>query len=82
MPEASGEMMCHFIREVPGGIELRTRFWLGWNIINGREVKMMPDGEVTPEFKVRALLAHNMKEFHNLAELLPLIYPEQKDNWA
>ena len=81
MPGASGEMMCHFIREVPDGIELRTRFWLGWNVINGKEVKFLPDGEVTPDFMVRGLLEHNMKEFHNLAELLPLIYPEQKDNW-
>jgi len=82
MPNASGEMMCHFIREIPSGIELRTRFWMGWNIINGKAVKTLPDGEVTPEFKVRGLLAHNMKEFYNLADLLPRLYPEQKDNWA
>ncbi len=77
----SAELMCHFVRETADGIELRSRFWLGWSIINGKPVKMLPDGEVTPDFKARGLLAHNMKEFQNLAELLPLIYPEQKDNW-
>ena len=55
--------------------------WLGWHIIGGKPCKILPDTEKTPPQKPKALLAHNMKEFQNLAELLPLIYPEQKDNW-
>ena len=81
-PKASAEVMCHFVRETEEGIELRSRFWLGWHIIGGKPVKMLPDGEITPLIKPRMLLAHNMKEFANLAELLPRIYPEQKDNWG
>lgn len=77
----SGEVMCHFVREVKDGIELRSRFWLGWNIIAGRPVRMLPDGETTPLQKPQLLLGHNIKEFTNLAKLLPAIYPEQKDNW-
>lgn len=81
-PMASAEVMCHFVREIEGGIELRSRFWLGWHIIGGKPVKMLPDGEITPMIKPKMLLAHNMKEFQNLADLLPRIYPEEKDNWV
>lgn len=80
-PGASAEVMCHFVREVEGGIELRSRFWLGWHIINGREVRMQPKNETTPLEKPRLLLKHNMKEFANLANLLPQIFEEEKDNW-
>ena len=44
-------------------------------------MKILPDEEMTPLIKPKMLLAHNMKEFTNLARLLPQIYPEQKDNW-
>ena len=29
-------VMTHFLRSVPGGSELRTRFWMGWHIISGK----------------------------------------------
>ena len=80
-PGAMGQVMCHFVREVPGGIELRTRFWNGWHILSGKPVKLLPDGESASLEVARGLLAHNMREFGNLADLLPRIYPEQKDNW-
>lgn len=79
--KASAEVMCHFVRETEDGIELRSRFWLGWHIIDGKPVKLLPDGEKTPLEKARSLLAHNMVEFQNLSVLLPKIYPEEKDNW-
>lgn len=81
-PMASAETMCHFVRETEDGIELRSRFWLGWHIIDGRAVRMLPEGEVTPLMKAQLLLKHNMEEFENLARLLPRLYPEQKDNWS
>ena len=80
-PMASSEVMCHFVREIDGGIELRSRFWLGYHIIGGKPVKILSDDETTPLMKAKLLLAHNMKEFPNLADLLPKIYPEEKDNW-
>lgn len=81
-PMASAECMCHFVREIDGGIELRSRFWLGYHVINGKAIKMLKDGEVTPIEKPQLLLKHNMEEYQNLADLLPQIYPEEKDNWA
>ncbi len=78
---APGTIMCHFVRDIEGGIELRTRFWMGVAYIKGRIVKMLPDGVRMPEAPLRALNLHNIKEFTNLAALLPKIFPEQRDNF-
>lgn len=75
-------VMTHFLRPVEGGSELRSRFWFGWQIINGEAVKCIPDGVVIPSMAPKALLQHNVVEFTNLAALLPEIYPEEKDNWT
>lgn len=76
-----GTIMCHFIRDIEGGVELRTRFWMGYACIKGQTVKMIPDGVMIPDVPLRALNLHNIKEFTNLAALLPKIYPEERDNF-
>ncbi|MBE6914874.1 MAG: FAD-dependent oxidoreductase [Ruminococcaceae bacterium] len=68
--------MCHFLRPVEGGCELRTRFWMGYSIIGGKPVKVVPDGEKFPVEAAISLLMHNIKEFTNLAAILPEIYAE------
>jgi phloretin hydrolase len=75
-------VMTHFLRPVAGGSELRSRFWFGWQIMDRRPVKVIPDGTVIPEFVPVALLNHNVKEFTNLAAILPKVYAEEKENWA
>lgn len=81
-PFASAEtIMCHFVREIDGGIELRTRFWMGWTYDNGKDVKALPDEFRMPPMGPMSLLLHNIKEFTNLAALLPLVYEEEKNNW-
>ncbi len=81
-PLASTEtIMCHFVREIEGGIELRTRFWMGWTVVDGKDVKALPDKFRMPPFGPKMLLLHNIKEFSNLASLLPRIYEEEKDNF-
>lgn len=74
-------VMTHMIREVEGGIELRSRFWIGYQIINGQPVKLVPDGVRVPDFVPKGLFAHNLKEFTHLAHILPLVYAEEKDNF-
>jgi hypothetical protein len=74
-------VMCHFLRDIEGGSELRTRFWMGWAFKNGKLIKTIPDGVRMPEAPLRALNLHNIKEFTNLAALLPRIFPEEKDNF-
>ncbi len=73
--------MTHFVREIEGGIELRSRFWMGWNYENGRDVKKIEDGDRFPDFAVMSLALHNVKEFTNLAAILPELYAQEKDNW-
>jgi phloretin hydrolase len=73
--------MCHFVRESEGGVELRTRFWMGYVYQKGKVIKTIPDGVRIPEQPLRALNLHNIKEFTNLAALLPRIFPEERDNF-
>ena len=69
--------MTHFVRPTAKGSELRSRFWMGWSIVDGQPVKMIPDGVAIPEIAPMSLLQHNLKEFYNLAVLLPLVYAEE-----
>ena len=75
-------VMTHFLRPVEGGSQLRSRFWFGWQIIDGKPDKMIPDGVSIPVEAPKALLRHNVIEFTNLTALLPDIYPEEKNNWS
>ena len=69
----------HFVRPVEGGVELRSRFWFGWRLIGGKVVR--GDDITYPEGLPKSLLLHNIKEFTNLARLLPRLFPEERDNF-
>ncbi|BAK47015.1 hypothetical protein CXIVA_10480 [Clostridium sp. SY8519] len=79
--DSMSQLMCHFMRNTEEGTELRTRFWLGWDVVDGKAVKTLPDHESIPEEACHKLLLHNIKEFSNLASFLADIYAEEKDNW-
>lgn len=72
-------VMCHSIRPVDGGIELRSRFWLGYNIVDKKPVKILPKGAQVPLEAAKRLALHNVKEYSNLAKILPSIYEEEKN---
>jgi hypothetical protein len=74
--EKSPTIMVHFLRPVEGGCELRSRFWLGYHVIDGKPVKFLPDGCRIPLDGVKNLLMHNIKEFTHLASILPEVYAE------
>ena len=40
---------------------------------------MIPDGVAMPAVPLRALNLHNIREFTDLAALLPKIFPEERD---
>ena len=75
-------VMTHMARDIEGGCELRSRFWMGYQIIDGKAVKMIPDDMTFPEQVVAELLGHNFAEFTNLAAILPEVYEQEKDRWA
>ena len=74
-------IMTHMVREIEEGVELRSRFWIGYGLVNGQVVKLLPDGVQVPKEAPMGLFAHNLKEFGHLAAILPSLYAEEKDNW-
>lgn len=77
----SPAFMSHKWYAVDGGIMFESRFWMGVGYQDGRLVKLLPEGVKVPEAGPRALFNHNIKEYANLAAILPGIYQEEKDNW-
>lgn len=80
-PVSVDTIMTHFVRETEEGIELRSRFWIGYKLENGQVVKVIPDGVSIPLEVPKCLLDHNLKEFSHLAKILPLVYEENKNKW-
>jgi hypothetical protein len=74
----SPAFMCHFIGEITGGIEFRSRFWMGYHILNKKPYLLLPAGVRLPEMVPAGLARHNVYEYANLASFLPQIYEEQR----
>ena len=74
-------IMVHFVRPTADGCELRSRFWMGYCVKNGKPVKAIPDEVKIPAEAIKELFFHNIKEFTNLAALLPEVYAEFKDQF-
>lgn len=72
-------IMCHFIREIEGGVEFRTRFWMGYRIIDKKPVKLLPPEIQVPIKAIEALANHAVEEYTHLGSFLPKIYEEQKE---
>jgi hypothetical protein len=51
---------------------------MGFRMENGQIVKALPEGASIPEAAPKGLFAHNIKEFTNLASILPEIYAEME----
>lgn len=80
--ETSPTIMCHFVRPTRNGCELRTRFWFGYCVKNNQPVKCkVPPPRILPISLVQGLMAHNVKEFSNLAAILPEVYEEFHDQF-
>lgn len=65
----------HVGRAILGGIELRSRFWIGWTIVDRKPVRVA-QGIPLPEGMPKALAYHCANEFHNLAAILPSVFAE------
>ncbi|BBK78947.1 MULTISPECIES: DAPG hydrolase family protein [Clostridium] len=73
--------MTHKFYNVEGGMMFESRFWIGYKFENGEFIKIIPEGKSVPEIVPRSLFKHNIKEFTNLASILPRVYAEEKNNW-
>jgi hypothetical protein len=75
--------LAHHVRAVPGGSEMRSRFWMGGRHVAGRNlagglaatlarrVLKLTEGDA------RALLVHCAQEMPHLAGFLPTLHEEQ-----
>jgi len=75
-PIRAAAIMCHFCREIEGGIEFRTRFWLGYRFNKGRPMCVLPRGVRLPIEAPMGLAYHNVMEYSNLASILPELYAQ------
>lgn len=76
-----GVFMTHFFRETEQGGELRSRFWFGWKFEERKPVKALPEGAVVEKEPLLILLKHTIREFANLAAILPELFEEEKDRF-
>ncbi|MFW6676854.1 DAPG hydrolase family protein [Lacrimispora sp. AGF001] len=81
---AIGESSCacamtHKWYPYKDGVMFCSRFWIGFKLENGIIRKALPEGLKIPEIAAKSLFAHNIKEFSNLAAILPEVYAQNKD---
>lgn len=68
--------MTHKWYPYKDGVMFCSRFWIGFALVDGKYVKCLPEGVTIPDFVPQGLFAHNIKEFSNLAAILPSLYKE------
>ncbi len=73
-------VMIHVVRKVDGGIEVRSAMWVGYQLMGSIPMKMIMRGSSVAPEKLQNIYKHHVREFARLAELLPRIYEEEKDN--
>ena len=73
--------MTHKFYKVDGGAMLVSRFWIGFAEVEGKIICTLPEGARVPVEVAKGLFAHNIKEFSNLAAILPEVYAENKNNF-
>lgn len=77
--------LAHHVRAVPGGSEMRSRFWMGgrhvaWrNLIGGMAAVVARRVLSVTESDARALMVHCAQEMPHLAKFLPELFGEFKD---
>ena len=73
--------MVHKWYPYQDGVMLCSRFWIGYGVVDGEIRCTLPEGAKVPVEVSNGLFAHNIKEFTNLAAILPEVYAENKDNF-
>jgi len=80
--------LAHHVRAVPGGSEMRSRFWMGGHHIRGRNLIGAAAAAVAgrvlrlTEGDARSLLVHCAEEMPHLARFLPALHAECVDSGA
>jgi len=82
-----GVEMCHFVRVTNEGVEMRSRFWMGYKVqrmnkFGARILNTILNQSFIKRTLIPKNIGHNMfhhcsQEYHNLAKLLPDLYPTE-----
>ena len=73
-------VVCHFVREADYGIELRSRFWVGYTSFGNGLVFLPDSAKQIDEKMVCGLARHCMTEFAHLRSVLPKLYRFMSDS--
>ena len=82
--------MCHFVRETVEGVEMRSRFWIGQNIVKkgkkeGAPINRFLNSRVVKKRvlpRIAQHVAHHCAaEYTNLANMLPGLFAEYRDRF-
>ncbi len=63
-----------------GEMEVRLRYWMGYDLVFGKVQCMIPPSVQIPEHVLQMLMIHNYKEYIHLNKVLPAIYEAEKEN--
>ncbi len=66
----------HQLVEAEGGVEVRTKIWIGWTVRYGQSYKALPDGFFMPPMLGMGPLMANKGDMALLATVLPSLYAE------
>ena len=68
-------IVVHYYRPVADGVELRSRYWQGYRVVDHKLVK---DTTIPAKLEdVRNNCMHNMREYPHLGRFLPKLYAEE-----
>lgn len=69
--------LCYY-RTVPGGREMRVRFWIGLHYVDGKSVLHLPGGKPVDSMYPRALCSHCIWEFATLTRNILLFWEDSQ----
>ncbi len=68
---------AHVIREIDGGFEMRSRFWVGYQCLGNGLVSALSEGETIPEDMPYLMANHCVYEMAYLKSLIPELYAQE-----
>jgi len=71
-------VFMHAVREVEGGVEYRSRYWIGYTMRKGKPVKVRRPMPFRMIDLARNNCLHSLTEYNNLASFLPELYREME----
>ena len=74
-------IMTHKWHPYQDGVLFESRFWIGYKTEGTQAVSLLPPGASIPPDVPKGLFAHNIKEFTNLAAILPTLYIEERETF-